>query len=387
MIELPEKRVQLHVVANVVHPAHVPLEVETQPSHVGGVSHQRPGGGFLRDHEHVRVAGKNRLIEVFEEVRRLQILPSAVTVGDPCAVFSSVIQIEHGGHRVHPQAVYMVFLQPEEGGRPQKGANLFLAVVEDPRPPAYMLSLAWVGILIAGSAVKFKEAEGVPREMGRHPVQDHPNPRLMELVDHIHEVVRRAEAAGCGKITGTLIAPGGVQRVLGHRHKLHMGKAHFFYIWHKPLGYVTITEHFPVPGSPPGPQMELVNIKGPVIDRVLCPVTEPVFVSPGVSRQVKELGRGTRTGLRVEGIRVGLEKQPAVLRGNRVFIIIITGEPGNKTGPKTAGASLKRRVFLIPAVKIAYHRYSLGRRRPYRKAISGHAVPDFGMSSHIFPGA
>jgi hypothetical protein len=47
LVELAEPRIQLEVIEHVVHPTHVPFEVETQAAHVGGLGHHRPGGGFL----------------------------------------------------------------------------------------------------------------------------------------------------------------------------------------------------------------------------------------------------------------------------------------------------------------------------------------------------
>ncbi len=40
-------RVFLHVLQGVVHPTHVPLVTEAEPSHVGWAADHRPGGGFL----------------------------------------------------------------------------------------------------------------------------------------------------------------------------------------------------------------------------------------------------------------------------------------------------------------------------------------------------
>ena len=54
-------------------------------------------------------------------------------------------------------------------------------------------------------------------EVGRHPVQNHGNALTVEMVHEPHEVLRRTETGGGGKIPRALIAPGIVQRVLRHR--------------------------------------------------------------------------------------------------------------------------------------------------------------------------
>ena len=110
---------------------------------------------------------------------------AAVHVGQPLAGLAVVVQVEHGGHRVHPQAVHVVLLQPEHGRGEEEGAHLRPAEVEHVGPPFLVLPLPGVGVLIGGAAVEVVQPEGVPGEVGGDPVHDDPNPRLMELVDEI----------------------------------------------------------------------------------------------------------------------------------------------------------------------------------------------------------
>ena len=64
VVELPEVWVHFDVVADVVHPAHVPLEVEAQTPLVHRIGHLGPGGGLLGDHQHVGVVGKDGGIQL-----------------------------------------------------------------------------------------------------------------------------------------------------------------------------------------------------------------------------------------------------------------------------------------------------------------------------------
>ncbi len=50
-------------------------------------------------------------------------------------------------------------------------------------------------------------------------------PRLVQQVDEEAEIIRAAEALSGGEITGGLVAPGIVQRVLGNRQQFDVGKA------------------------------------------------------------------------------------------------------------------------------------------------------------------
>jgi hypothetical protein len=47
LVELAEPMVKLEVIEHVVHPAHVPLQIEAQAPHGGGLGHHRPSGGFF----------------------------------------------------------------------------------------------------------------------------------------------------------------------------------------------------------------------------------------------------------------------------------------------------------------------------------------------------
>ena len=50
----PEIRIGLHIGEDIVHPPHVPLEIEPQTAHRNGLRHHRKRRGFLRDHHGVR---------------------------------------------------------------------------------------------------------------------------------------------------------------------------------------------------------------------------------------------------------------------------------------------------------------------------------------------
>jgi hypothetical protein len=60
----------------------------------------------------------------------------------------------------------------------------------------------------------------------RHPVEEHADPALVQSVDEILEVVRRAEAARRREVAGHLIAPRGIVGVLHDRQELDVGEAH-----------------------------------------------------------------------------------------------------------------------------------------------------------------
>ena len=64
------------------------------------------------------------LVELLEEVDRLEVLVAAVDVGDPLAGLPRVVEVEHRGHGVDPEAVDVVALEPEQGVAEQEVADL-----------------------------------------------------------------------------------------------------------------------------------------------------------------------------------------------------------------------------------------------------------------------
>ena len=366
VVELPEVGVQLDVVADVVHPAHVPLEVEAQAAVVHRVGHLGPGGGLLGDHQHVRVGGEDGGVQLLEELDGLQVLLAAVDVGHPGPVLTAVVQIEHGGHRVYPQAIGVVLLQPEHGVGKQEGAHLVPAQIKDLGAPVGVLPLPGVGVLIGGGAVEVVQAEGVPGEVGGDPVQNHAHARLVQLVDQVFEIVGGAEAAGGGKIAGDLVAPGGVQGVLHHGQQLHVGVAHLLHIGDQVVGGVPVGEKLPLAGAPPGAQMALIDVHGPAVRGILGPVLQPVLVPPGVLVQLIDLGGVARTGLCMEGVGIGLGHHLAVGALDGILIGIIALQAGNKSLPDPALHLFQGSGGLIPSVEVSEdaHLFGIGRPHP-----------------------
>ena len=207
VIVLAEQRVQRHIPQHIVHPAHVPFEIESQPAVGGGAGYQRPCGGFLRNHHHLRVMGKHTLVQPPQKGDRLQILLAAVLVGHPFAVPTVIVEIQHGCHRIHPNAVRMILFQPEQHVGDQEILHLCPTVIEHTGAPFAMLPLARVGVFVARTAVKPIQPAFVFGEMRRHPIQNHADARLVAHINKMHKLVRRAVARGGGVIPGHLIPP------------------------------------------------------------------------------------------------------------------------------------------------------------------------------------
>ena len=166
------------------------------------------------------------LVEPAQEVDGFEIFASAEFVGDPLAFLARIIEIEHGSDGIHAQAVDVVLVEPEHRARHQEAADFIAAIVEDVRLPVGMESLARVGMLDRDVCRRNRPARAVGREVRRHPVENHADAVLVQVVDQVHEVLRRAVARGGREVSRGLVSPGTVKRMLHDGQELDMGESH-----------------------------------------------------------------------------------------------------------------------------------------------------------------
>ena len=185
-----------------------------------------------------------------------------------------------------------------------------------------MFSLPWIGIFVKVCAVKMGEGEKVLWKVRRHPVQNHPDAVLMERVHQIHEILRRAVAAGGGVETGDLISPGTVERKFGQRHEFHMGESHLGHVFDQlpgefavGQGPVAILRH-----APPGTHVNFIHE-----DRLAQPVRpgtllHPRQVTPFIVGNVPDdrgvIGRSFEVG----PVRIGLQAHGSAARQDFVLV-------------------------------------------------------------------
>ena len=341
-----------------MHPPHVPLEGKAQSVLFGMLRHLWPGGGFLSDDKGSVVAPLDHCVQVLEELYGFQVLVAAMYVGDPLALLTSVIQVQHGRHSVHPETVHMVLLHPVECIADEEVLDLVLAVIKYLGAPVRVFPLPGVRIFKKGFAVKVSQAMGILGEVGRNPVQYDAYAVLMQVVDKIHELRRCAIAGGGSKVPRNLISPGAVEGVFCNAHKLHMGIAHLLYISCQFMGSLCVCIKAvlfrPVPFAP-RTQMHFVNAHGQLLYIRLGPFFNPCAVSPGKALDIG-CDRGcARTVFRAEGKGICLVENPAGLGGNGKFIELsqlharIKNLPDAGFGDSFHGVGLR-----IPVVKITY---------------------------------
>ncbi len=333
-MELPEPGVHFQVVTHVVHPTHVPLQSEAQAAILDGPGDLGPGGGLLRRRQGRGIHGRRQAVQVLQKRDGLQIFMPPVNIGPPLR--AAIVQIQHGRHGVHPQAVDVVFLQPPPGGGQQEGPHVVLAEVKDPGAPALVLPLQGVAVFIQAGAVKVDEAVGVLAEVGGDPVQDHRQPRPVQPVHQIHEVVGVAVAAGGGEIAHALIAPGVVQGILRHRQQLHGVVAHAADIGGQPVRQPAIVQERPVLSPLPGTAVDLIDVQGSLGQGRLPAALPPHVVVPVEAGHVEQAAGGVGPQLGIGAVGVRLPADLAVGPGDDVFIAVAGPGVGNGQDPVAA---------------------------------------------------
>src|SRR5690606_1461059 len=160
-----------------------------------------------------------------EEGDRLQVFVAPMDVGDPVAWLAAVVEVKHGGYRIHSQPIDVVTVEPEERVGEQIIRNFPSPEIVDQRVPIPVKTQARVLVLVERRAVKTGQTVRIGGKMRGHPVDDHAEARLVRTIDKAREVRRTAETAGRCVKSDRLIAPGTGKGVLADRQTLDVGEA------------------------------------------------------------------------------------------------------------------------------------------------------------------
>src|SRR5262249_14781457 len=137
-----------------------------------------------------------------------------------------VVEIEHGGDRIHAQPVDAVAIEPEQSAAQQEVCDFGASVIVDERVPIEVAALLRIFMLIQRGPVETAEAMRIVGEMSRHPIQNDGETLAVACIDQGGKVGWTAEATGGRKKSGRLIAPGSVEWMFADRQEFDMGEAH-----------------------------------------------------------------------------------------------------------------------------------------------------------------
>ena len=242
-----------------------------------------------------------------------------------------------------------------------------------------MYSPPRIGVFVEVRAVEISQPVPVGGEVRGHPVENHADIVLVQVVDQEHQVLRRPVAAGGGEVAGGLIAPGAVEGMLHQRQELHVGEAAVRDVLGQFRARSLDRSRSGLPNrgtasrSPGGPR------RWPCGASNACrppPLRHPAVVLPVVV-QVPDDRRRPRRQLGAEGEGIGLVDLVAVVSGNDVVLVSRADRRHRAaTLPRCPNAVvLQRMAGFRPAVEIAHHRHPLGVGGPNGKIGGRRAYP------------
>ena len=294
---------------------------------------------------------------------------------------------QHVRDRVHAQAVHVIPVQPEQRAAQQKAAHLGPAVVEQGAFPGRVIPAARVGMRIDVRAVKKRKRVIVVRKMKPYPVEDHSEAVPVQVIHEIHEILRRAVAAGRGVKARRLIPPRVVKRVFHDRQQFHMSEPHPRKVLREFLRQFAVVQPAValLGDTHPRTGMQLVDADRLVAGLALGTRRHPLPVAPAVFQGPHHRG-GTGRFLVPKRHGITLVHAVTSMMRNDVVLVAVTGSRRRHKPRPHPGIPdrLQRMRFLVPPVEIADHRHGLGIRRPHGKPNARLGFRARGMRAQFF---
>jgi hypothetical protein len=317
----------------------------------------------------------HQMVEMLEKIHRFEILVAAVLVGHPFAGLARVVQVQHRSDRVHAQPVNVKAVAPEQRVGGQKIADLVAAVIEDQRAPILVRPLARVFVLVKGRAVKAGQRPFVAREMRRHPVHEHPDAGLVQGVDQVLEIIRRAKPAGRRVEAGHLVAPRRIIGVLADRQEFHMRKTHFADVVNQRPRQLAVVQRLRHILLLPGTGVDFVDADGRLERIPRGPLLHPFLVGPLEPLIVPDNAGVLGRDLEEKAVGIGPQRDVSVRVLDFEFVMRARAHAGDENLPDPGQAQQPHRVKPpVPLVEIAHHAHPPGVGGPKGERRAGHAV-------------
>src|SRR6266850_8512221 len=143
-------------------------------------------------------------------------------------------------------------------------------------------------MFVKGRAIETRQLKCVVRKMRRHPVHDHADIMLVEMVDQIAKVVGRAVTRGWCVVIADLITPRWSIRMFLQRQELNMSKARFQNVLGKCMGHLAITEGTIIflDPPPPGSEVDFVDRKWLAKVFTAAALFHPLLIAKAIIRLV-----------------------------------------------------------------------------------------------------
>ncbi len=166
------------------------------------------------------------------------------------------------------------------------------------------------------SAVEVSKAVPVGREVRRDPVENNRQIVLVQVVDQVHEILRRSVTRRRSEVSRGLISPGTVERMLHDREQFDVGESQLVHVVGEAGRDLAVGEGTVVlfGDAHPGAEVNLVDRHGRVQRVEGRAFFQEGGIFPGVV-EVPDHGGGARRFLGEKSHRVGLFHPVAVFIG------------------------------------------------------------------------
>ena len=354
-------RIVTNVIEHVVHPAHVPLEVEAQPAHRWRPADRRPGGRFLGVGGGAGAFRAEHFVHPAQEMHGFEIFTAPVDVGNPLAVLAAVVSVEHRGDGIHAQTVNAVLLDPVQRVADEVVEHLAPPEVVDQRAPVLVHPLARVGVLVEALPVEAGESVLVGREVGGNPVDDDVEAGAVAGGDELAEPVRRAETCRRRIEAERLVAPGSVEGMLGNRQEFEVRETEVDGVGDQCFRQAVPVEETAILVAPPGAEVNFVD--GDRRIELAAGADGPALFLP---RQAVDDRGGGRAQFGGKSVRVGFVGQNAAVPGANLVLVAGPGfQARDEQFPDAAFTAQAHRVAAaVPGVEVADDADALRIRRP-----------------------
>ena len=326
---------------------------------------------------------------MMEELNSFQVLIAAKFIRQPLSVLFTVIQIQHGCYCIYTDTVYMELSQPEQSIGYQEVLHFIFAIIKYLRSPFRMFSQTRVGMFKYALSVKFCQSVCIGCKMCRYPVQNDSNACLMQFINQIHKILRRSVTGRRRIVSGHLIPPGAIIRMLCDSHKLYMGVFHLFQIFNDPVGKLPIIiESFRstvIRMLHERTDMTLIDRHGLLVHIFFIPGFHPLGILPIESRDISNDGRCARSVLRIVSKGIGFVQSSAISRIDQELIHCSFFHAGNEQPPDTTFSQLLHGMrLLVPFIECADDIHLCCIWCPYPKIDSLHTIFRRQMRAQFF---
>src|SRR5579885_2732360 len=151
--------------------------------------------------------------------------------------------------------------------------------------------------------------------MRGHPVEQHPDPLLVQVIDKVLEIFWRAKAAGWGIIASYLVPPGAIIGILCNRKQLYMGESCLFDISRQRMSQFAIGHEARLPWDifslslkdmTPRARMDLVDGHWLCQGLTTGSLLHPCLILPLVTMNICDDAGGIWSQLKSKPVRIGL---------------------------------------------------------------------------------